>query len=118
MESVLVVAGWRRWVVGLLVAIISVFAFGAVKINQNVDETRKVGNSNNRFLINFSDYMRCLIIGDEEAVKQIGEERYFNLCDDLLFRGTGRKHIITRVVIPPEWVTTTTSTTTTVPPKQ
>lgn len=115
MESVLVVAGWRKWVIGLLAAIVGVFAFGATRINQNIDETRKVGNSNNRFLINFSDYMRCLIIGDEVAVKQIGEEQYFNLCDDLLFRGTGRKHTITKVVIPPGLITTTTSTT--VPPK-
>lgn len=71
---------------------------------------KEVSEQNNKFLTNFSDYMRCLIINDDNVVKAVGIETYFNLCDDLLFRGTGKDHTITKVTIPD---TTTTAPMTT-----
>lgn len=69
---------------------------------------KEVSEQNNKFLTNFSDYMRCLVVNDDNVVKAVGIETYFNLCDDLLFRGTGKTHTITKVEIP--------STTTTLAP--
>jgi hypothetical protein len=120
MERPKTLATWRTWVIILLVAIASIFSFGIVKLNQNIDETkkvgveaRKVGVSNNIFLGNFSDYMRCLVVNDDTVVIAVGEEVYFNLCDELLFRDTGQTHVPTKVTVPPGFPTTTTSTSTT-----
>lgn len=101
---------WRKWIIILLVTIISVLSFGVAALNQSVAETKKVGESNNRFLANFSDYMRCLVINDEEVVVAVGEETYFNLCDELLFRSTGLRPNPTKVTIPPNLTSTTTTT--------
>jgi hypothetical protein len=74
---------------------------------------KEISEQNNKFLGNFSDYMRCLVVNDDNVVKAVGLETYFNLCDDLLFRNTGKSHAITKVKIPD--TTTTTIETTTEP---
>lgn len=52
------------------------------------ESNKKFGESTNRFLANYSDYMRCLVVIDEPLYKELGKEKYFNTCDDVLFRGT------------------------------
>jgi hypothetical protein len=84
-------------------AFISLAAMMTVRISNNSQE---VSRQNRAFLTNFSDYMRCLVVVDPEAVKAYGLESYFNLCDELLFRNTGLVPHPTKVSIP-----STTSTT-------
>ena len=79
---------------------------GIITVRTSSD-TKAVGQQNRAFLTNFSDYMRCLIVTDQDAVQAYGIEPYFNLCDDLLFRNTGLTHTLTKVTIPS---TTTTVT--------
>lgn len=80
---------FNYWVISLLVIIASVVAYGVALVNQGVDETIQVGESNSRFLQNFSDYMRCLVVTDEVLYEELGKAAYFDHCDILLFRGTG-----------------------------
>lgn len=63
-------------------------------------EAKKASKSNNIFLSNFSNYMRCLVINDDKVVLAYGEENYFNLCDKLLFDNTGVKQHKVTVTIP------------------
>lgn len=86
-------------------AFISLAAMMTVRISHNSQE---ISRQNRAFLTNFSDYMRCLVVVDPEAVKAYGLEPYFNLCDELLFRNTGLVPHPTKITIP--------STTTTIKP--
>lgn len=102
-------AKWRNWVVVLLVLTVAVLSYGVALLNQNIDQTKAVGNkaatvgnTNNRFLVNFSAELRCLIVPDEALYEKLGRGGYFDYCDALLYRGTG---------IQPQSVSSTTTTT-------
>jgi hypothetical protein len=95
--------GWLLLVVFGALAVIS--AAGIVTVTVSSD-TKSVGQQNRAFLTNFSDYMRCLVINDDQVVVAYGEEAYFNICDELLFRNTGLKPSHFKVTLP----STTTST--------
>lgn len=99
------IMSWLLVVVFGALAIMS--ASGIITVRVSAD-TKAVGQQNRAFLTNFSDYMRCLVINDDKVVIAYGEEAYFNICDDLLFRGTGLKPTHFKVTIP-------STTTTTVP---
>lgn len=98
-------------VVFLSLAVISaatiIAANSSADSKRAADAAESAGKSNNQFLSNFSNYMRCLVVNDDEVVIALGEEAYFNLCDDLLFRGTGETP--DRVVVTIPSTTTTTS---------
>ena len=51
--------------------------------------TSRISDQNQTFLTNFSDYMRCLVVTDQELYKELGKAAYFDHCDQLLFRNTG-----------------------------
>lgn len=97
---------WLLVVVFGAMAILSAAGIVTVRVGS---DTKEIGKQNRAFLQNFSDYMRCLIINDEDQVKTVGKEVYFNLCDDLLFRNTGLVPAHTKVTIPPDLTTTTTT---------
>lgn len=77
------------WIIVLLIFISSAVAYGVALVNQSIDDVHQVSESNNRFLENFSDYMRCLVVTDEALYEELGRAAYFDHCDMLLFRGTG-----------------------------
>lgn len=85
------VLGWRAWVIGLLILISASVIYGVALVKQNLDEAVEISESNNTFLANFSDYMRCLVVTDEIKYEELGKAAYFDMCDTLLFRGTGLK---------------------------
>ena len=93
-------------VVFVSLAVISVTGMLA---NRSATEATHASEQNQRFLENFSNYMRCLIVNEDEVIIAIGEEAYLNLCDELLFRGTGERPNPIKVTIPPDFPTTTTS---------
>lgn len=96
-------------VVFVSLAVISVCAVLTVRVGT---DARQAGKSNNEFLSNFSNYMRCLVINDDTVVAAYGEEKYFDLCDALLFEGTGVKPRKVTVTVPdPNAPTTTTQPT-------
>ena len=90
-------------IVFIALAVISVSTMITVRTST---DARQASKSNTEFLSNFSNYMRCLVINDDEVVAAYGEEAYFNLCDELLFQGTGEKP--TKVVVTVPSTTTTT----------
>lgn len=79
----------RLWVIGLLIVITSILSYGVVLLHHDTSYTKDLSESNNRFLQNFSDYMRCLVVTDEALYEELGKAAYFDHCDTLLFRGTG-----------------------------
>lgn len=91
-------AKYRLWVLGLLVAVFSVLSYGVVILHEDAE-------SSNRFLVNFSEYMHCLVVPNQVEYAKVGKDAYFAECDALLYRGTGHK-APTRALVP-----TTTSTT-------
>lgn len=95
----------------------AVITTSAILTNRVQTDAKEISQQNHRFLENFSNYMRCLIVNDEKVVVAVGEENYLNLCDKLLFLGTGQTPHVVKITIPPEFTTTTTtpgdSTTTT-----
>lgn len=98
---------WRLWVLGLLLAIFSVFSYGIALLNQNVDQTHGFSEANTRFWVNYNSYLRCLVVSDSEVVKTLGKDVYFDECEKLLFEGTGvAPKPLTKVTVP------TTNTTT------
>lgn len=69
--------------------------------------TQRVGEQNQRYLQNSSDYWHCLVVTDQEALKALGKEQYFAECDKLLFRDTGQSPgPRTRITIPSTTTTT------------
>ena len=99
----------NRLMLGVIVvtlAVISVCAILTVRIASDAESASK---SNNEFLGNFSNYMRCLVINDDEVVAAYGEEKYFDLCDELLFQGTGERPKKVVVTVPDPNATPTTT---------
>lgn len=104
------IAGLRKLMKSLLIVVfvaLAIMSITGVVTVRTSEDAKAVSQQNRTFLHNFSDYMRCLVVADPEAVKAYGLEKYFNLCDDLLFRNTGLVPSHTKVSIP----TTTTITT-------
>lgn len=79
----------RVWAVGLLVLVASILSYGIALLNQGIDQSQQVSEQNTRFLSNFSDYMRCLVVTDEVKYDELGKAAYYDFCEELLFRGTG-----------------------------
>jgi len=100
---------WRLWIVILLVAITSTLAYGTILLNQNVQEVKEISQQNNRFVDNFSNYMNCLIVGEDEVVLAVGEETYVEICKQLLYRGLDDIPPTIKATIPPHLITTTTT---------
>lgn len=90
-------------VVFIALAIMSITSIITVRVSTT---SQSVSKQNRAFLQNFSDYMRCLVVTDKEAVQAYGLESYFNLCDDLLFRNTGLAPLHTKITIPSTTTTT------------
>lgn len=99
-----------RLLIGVVVISLAVISLTGIVASRTATEAKHVGEQNNTFLGNFSDYMRCLVVNDDQVVLAVGEEAYFNLCDALLFRGTGQESRTATKVTIPENFTTTTST--------
>lgn len=97
------ISGIRNFLKGLLavvfVALMVMSVTGIIAARVSSD-TKGVSQQNRAFLQNFDDYMRCLVVADPVAVKDFGIEKYYNLCDDLLFRHTGLVPLQTKVTIP------------------
>lgn len=91
----------------------AVITTSAILTNRVQTDAKEISSQNHRFLENFSNYMRCLIVNDDKVVIAVGEENYLNLCDKLLFLGTGQTPHVVKVTIPPELTSTTTSPPTT-----
>jgi hypothetical protein len=87
----------------------AVMSTAAVLSFRAAQGSKETSEQNNRFLGNFSNYMRCLIVNEDEVIIAIGEEAYVNLCDELLFLGTGEKPNVIRAEIPKDFPTTTTT---------
>jgi hypothetical protein len=109
-------ARWRTWGMTLLVAIFSVLSYGIALLNQNIDDVKRVADKtaeiakqNDRFVDNFSNYMNCLIIGEDDVVRAVGEEVYVDICKQLLYRGINPIPPTIKAQIP-EFTPTTTST--------
>jgi hypothetical protein len=88
----------------------AVISTSAILTNRVQTDAKEISSQNHRFLENFSNYMRCLIVNEEDVVIAVGEENYLNLCDKLLFLGTGQTPHVVKVTIPPELTSTTTTT--------
>lgn len=91
-------------VVFVALAIISVTGMLAFR---NAEDGKAISAQNNRFLDNFANYMRCLIVNEDEVVIAVGEDAYVALCEELLYKDTGKKPSPTVVTIPPNATTTT-----------
>ena len=100
----------KNLLVALLVVVfisLAVIGLTGIVANRSATNAQHASEQNNRFLENFSNYMRCLIVNEEDVVIAVGEEAYLNLCDELLFRGTGERPDPIKVTIPPNFPTTT-----------
>lgn len=109
--------GWQTWVMILLTVIASILAWGVALLNQSIDQTKltaerseRLNVEQNRFVDNFSNYMNCLIVNEDEVVLQVGEEAYVEICKQLLYRGI--TPIPETIKADPSLLTTTTTTTT------
>lgn len=98
-----------RLLTGVVIVSLAIISATGIIAARTSADAREVGNQNNRFLENFSNYMRCLIVNEDDVIIAIGEEAYLNLCDELLFRGTGQKPNVIIVEIPKDFPTTTTT---------
>lgn len=96
-----------RLLIGIVIVSLAVISVTGIVASRTATKSKEIGTLNNVFLGNFSDYMRCLVVNDDKVVIAVGEEKYFDLCDKLLFKGTGQEHTITKVTIPPEYTITT-----------
>lgn len=99
-HDILGVRTLMRWLLIVVFGAMALMSATGVITVRVSNQGREVSQQNRAFLTNFSDYMRCLIVTDQEAVKAYGFEKYFNLCDDLLFRDTKIDHTLTKVTIP------------------
>lgn len=98
----------KDWILTIVLFVtLATVGFTSTRIVQNSQDTKKLSESNQRFLINFSSFMQCLVVSDHAVVEALGVQAYFDECNKLLFIGTGQKpEPVTKVTIP----TTTTTT--------
>ncbi len=94
---------------GVVIVCLAVISVAGIIGARTGADAKRIGQQNNRFLENFSNYMRCLIVNEDEVIIAIGEEAYLNICDQLLFRGTGQKPNVIIAEIPPDFPTTTST---------
>lgn len=105
---------FNTWVVSLLVVIGSVLTYGIALLNQSISEVKKltakaatIADDQTRFRDNFSNYMNCLIVNEEEVVIAVGEEAYVEICKRLLYLGIDP--IPPTIKADPSLLTTTTT---------
>lgn len=96
----------QRLLVAIVFFCLAVISITGIVGARTAAQSKEVSAQNNRFLENFSNYMRCLIVNEDEVIAAIGEDAYLDVCDELLFRGTGQKPHVIKATIP----TTTTTT--------
>jgi len=104
----------KKWLVAMTIVIfisMAVISTSAILTNRVQTDAQEISQQNHKFLENFSNYMRCLIVNEDDVVIAVGEENYLNLCDKLLFLGTGQTPHVVKAEIPPEFTPTTTTTT-------
>lgn len=103
----------KKWLIGLTVVIflsMAVITTNTVVTRRTGQEGKKISAQNNRFLVNFSNYLRCLVVNEEEVVLAMGKDAYLDLCDSLLFLGTDQKPNVIKAKIPENFVPSTTTT--------
>lgn len=86
------IKGIRNLLLALVVVIfvsMAVITTNTVVAWRSQQHIKEFSQSNNRFLANFSSYMRCLVVVNEPLYNQLGKGLYFDTCDIILFRGTG-----------------------------
>lgn len=86
------IKGIRNLLLSLVVVIfvsMAVITTNTVINYRSQQSVKELSQSNNRFLANFSDYMRCLVVVNEPLYEKLGKGLYFDSCDVILFRGTG-----------------------------
>lgn len=89
-----VISRWRTWVVILLALLLATLSYGIMLLNQNLTELRHIteqatdiSSDQARFRDNFSNYMNCLIVNEDEVIISVGEEAYVEICKRLLYLG-------------------------------
>lgn len=107
----------KKWLVALTAIIfisMAIMTTNTAITNKAQHQAKEVSAQNQRFLINFSSFMQCLVVSDHNVVESLGVEAYFNECNKLLFKGTGQTPVpVTKVTLPGSPSTTEPSTTTT-----
>ena len=105
---------YRYWIMGLLVFLCGAVVYGVALLNQNVSDIKTILNKvtdvssdQARFRDNFSNYMNCLIVNEEEVVIEVGEEAYVEICKQLLYLGIDP--IPPTIKADPSLLTTTTT---------
>lgn len=105
---------YRYWIMGLLVFLCGAVVYGISLLHQNISDIEKlvaqtngVASDQARFRDNFSNYMNCLIVNEEEVVIQVGEEAYVEICKQLLYLGIDP--IPPTIKADPSLLTTTTT---------
>lgn len=86
------IKGIRNLLLALVIVIfvsMAVITTNTVVAFRSQQHVKELSQSNNRFLSNFSDYMRCLVVVNQPLYDKLGKGLYFDTCDIILFRGTG-----------------------------
>jgi hypothetical protein len=85
---------WRIWMGVLGTILFGVISMGVVVINNNQRDLKEIAKraervsvEQDRFRDNFSNYMSCLIVNDQNLLAQVGEKTYVEICKQLLYRG-------------------------------
>ena len=103
-----------RLLIGVVTVCLAVISIAGIIGARTGTEAKKISSQNNQFLDNFANYMRCLIVNEDDVVIAVGEDAYVALCEELLYRDTGKKPNPIIVEIPKDFdpnapITTTTS---------
>lgn len=99
-----------KLLIGVVVVCLAVISATGIVAARTAADSKEISAQNNNFLQNFSNYMRCLIVNEDEVVIAIGEEAYLNICDKLLFLNTGQTPVVIKAQIPGQPTTTSTTT--------
>lgn len=101
-------------IIGVLFAVLSVFSVvQTLGLREARDAARaaEIAANTSRdqglFRDNFSNYMNCLIVNEDEVVEQVGEEAYIEICKQLLYLGIDP--IPPTIKADPSLLTTTTT---------
>lgn len=105
---------YRYWIMGLLIFLCGAVVYGISLLNSNVTDIKilvnkvtDVSSDQALFRDNFSNYMNCLIVNEEEVVIEVGEEAYVEICKQLLYLGIDP--IPPTIKADPNLLTTTTT---------
>jgi hypothetical protein len=98
-----------RLLTGVVVVCLAVISVAGIIGARTGTQAREIGEQNNRFLDNFSNYMNCLIVNEDEVVIAVGEEAYVEICKQLLYRGIDEIPPTIKAEVPKDFPTTTTT---------